>query len=65
MRQVNDRLQRTPHLNGKKVACECRDGLLRLRGQLKSYYHKRVAQGIVRQLDGVFDLVNEIEVTAD
>jgi osmotically-inducible protein OsmY len=65
VRRANDQLQRTPHLTGTRVSCDGRDGVLRLRGQLTSYYHKQVAQEIVRQLDGAFELVNEIEVTAD
>ena len=36
--------------------------MLVLRGQVPSYYQKRIAQEIVRQLDGVVQLVNDIDV---
>jgi hypothetical protein len=47
---------------GHNVSCDCVDGVLRLQGRLASYYHKQLAQEVVKQLDGVVVVLNEIEV---
>lgn len=44
------------------VACSDAGGALRLSGQVESYYLKQVAQEIVRKVDGVDAIVNELEV---
>jgi hypothetical protein len=60
------RLRCNPYLALKNVSCEYREGVLILRGCLPSYYLKQMAQTAVAQLDGVRQIVNEIEVvTAD
>ena len=58
------RLRGNPYLALKNVSCECRDGVLTLRGCLPSYYLKQVAQATVAQVAGVKDIRNEIEVVA-
>ena len=45
------------------VSCEYDHGTLRLRGHSSSYYEKQVAQETVRGINGVTQIVNEIEVT--
>ena len=44
------------------LSCEFHDGVLVLRGRSKSYYRKQLAQEAVRGIDGVVQVVNEIEV---
>jgi len=39
-----------------------RDGVLILRGQLPSYYHKQIAQELLMQIAGVTRIENLIEV---
>jgi hypothetical protein len=49
----------------RDVSCECEDeGTIILRGRSSSYYEKQVAQETVRGIDGVTQIVNEIEVTS-
>jgi hypothetical protein len=49
----------------RDVSCECEDeGTIILRGRSSSYYEKQVAQETVRGIDGVTQVVNEIEVTS-
>ena len=55
-------LRRNPYLALKNVACDCRDGVLVLRGCLPSYYLKQVAQEAVAHLEGVLGVENQIEV---
>jgi osmotically-inducible protein OsmY len=58
------RLRSNPYLALKNVACEYREGVLILRGCLPSYYLKQMAQTAVAQMEGVRQVVNEIEVVA-
>jgi hypothetical protein len=55
-------LRNSPYLALRNVTCECRDGVLTLRGCLPTYYLKQVAQAVVARLDGVRVVVNEIQV---
>jgi hypothetical protein len=55
-------LRCNPYSALKNVACDCRDGVLVLRGCLPSYYLKQVAQEVVARLEGVEGIENEIQV---
>jgi osmotically-inducible protein OsmY len=55
-------LRNSPYLALRNIACECRDGMLTLRGCLPTYYLKQVAQAVVARVEGVRHVVNEIEV---
>jgi osmotically-inducible protein OsmY len=46
------------------IACEYRDGMLFLRGQVPSYYHKQMIQESVMAIKGVTRVINEVEVIA-
>jgi osmotically-inducible protein OsmY len=55
-------LRNSPYLALRNVTCDCRDGVLTLRGCLPTYYLKQVAQAVVARLEGVRQVVNEIQV---
>jgi osmotically-inducible protein OsmY len=55
-------LRRNPYPALKNVACDCRGGVLVLRGYLPSYYLKQVAQEVVAHLEGVKGIENQIQV---
>jgi osmotically-inducible protein OsmY len=57
-----ERLRNNPYKVLTRVSCECRQGVLFLRGRLFSYHEKQVAQEAVAAVDGVTQVVNEIEV---
>jgi osmotically-inducible protein OsmY len=61
---ARSRLLRNPYLALRNVSCDYREGVLTLRGCLPSYHLKQVAQTAVASLDGVAQVVNEIEVLA-
>jgi osmotically-inducible protein OsmY len=63
VRMAEHRLSTDPHRALRSVACEYRRGILYLRGRLSRYYHKQLAQEAVARLDGVTQVVNEIEVS--
>jgi osmotically-inducible protein OsmY len=59
---AKERLRKQPHLTIQRIWCEFDQGNLVLRGQVPSFYHKQLAQTAVANLDGVLQIINEIEV---
>jgi osmotically-inducible protein OsmY len=55
-------LQTNPYADVKSLQCECHEGVLVLRGQVSTYYHKQLAQEAVRGIDGIELVVNVVEV---
>lgn len=59
---VGGALRRTPELSGCGISWY-RDGdALVLRGRVRSFYQKQVAQTVVLHLDGFERIINELEV---
>lgn len=56
------RLQASPYYSIRKIFCMYNEGMLVLRGRLPSFYHKQVAQAAVAGIQGVEQVVNQIEV---
>lgn len=50
------------HLHTSQLVCSFREGTLILRGRVRCYYHKQIAQTIVTDIDGVQRIENLIEV---
>jgi osmotically-inducible protein OsmY len=55
-------LRNSPYKAMHRVSCECKHGVLFLRGRLFSFHEKQVAQEAVAGVNGVTQVVNEIEV---
>ena len=55
-------LQNSPYRALRRVSCECRHGVLFLRGRLFSFHETQMAQETVARIDGVSQVVNEVEV---
>jgi osmotically-inducible protein OsmY len=60
--RAQERLRAAPYISFRDVRCEYRHGLLILRGHVESYYEKQLAQESVARLEGVDQVVNELEV---
>jgi osmotically-inducible protein OsmY len=56
------RLRNNPYKVLTRVSCECKQGVLYLRGRLFSFHEKQVAQDAVAAVRGVTRVVNDIEV---
>ena len=56
------RILHQPHLAMQRIWCEFDRGRLFLRGQVPSFYLKQLAQEAVIGMNGVRQVVNEIEV---
>ena len=61
--QVQGALSRSPYLSPKHVRVEAEQGVVRLEGAVRSFFHKQMAQEVIRRLDGVERIVNCLEVT--
>ena len=59
---AKDRILHQPHLSVQRIWCEFNGRQLYLRGQVPSFYLKQLAQTAVSGLDGVSQVINEIEV---
>ena len=59
---AQDRLRQSPHAAIREVSCEFDEGVLVLRGRVPTFYCKQLAQETIGQLEGVVQIVNEIQV---
>ena len=59
---ARERLHKQSHLSVQRIWCEFQEGILILRGQVPSFYHKQLAQVAVAGVRGVSQVVNDIEV---
>ena len=57
-----ERLRESPYKAMRRVSCECKHGVLFLRGRLFSFHEKQVAQEVMVGVSGVTRVVNEIQV---
>jgi len=56
-------IQRSPYPQVQRVCCEFEDGMIRLRGQVASYYLKQIAQHVVcRAVPSSVGIDNQLEV---
>jgi osmotically-inducible protein OsmY len=61
-KKAQDLLRTSPYKPVRRIACAYQDGRLVLRGRLRTFFHKQLAQEAVARVDGVRQVVNEIEV---
>ena len=61
-KRIDTAIHRSPHLSGHTLHIEMRPGRVVLRGVVPSYYQKQVAQEVVRMVDGVERVDNQLEV---
>jgi osmotically-inducible protein OsmY len=59
---VHSALQQSPYLVNHKLRFETEQGRVVLRGVVKSYYQKQMAQEALRRLEGVQHIENQLEV---
>jgi len=55
-------IQSSAYLRGRKLDVKADGGQVILRGSVRSFYQKQMAQEAVRNLDGVQVVENELEV---
>lgn len=62
--QAQSRLRGSCYRQLHLVSCEFHEGVLTLRGHVSSFYLKQLAQTLIRELDGVAQINNRLEVAA-
>jgi osmotically-inducible protein OsmY len=60
--RLHDALEQHPHLSRRNLRFENTEGRVTLRGVVGTYYQKQLAQEMLRHIDGVFQISNELEV---
>ncbi len=60
--RVQDAIDHNPYLAKKNLRCEAKEGHVVLRGTVRSYFHKQMAQESVRKVDGITSIENCLEV---
>jgi osmotically-inducible protein OsmY len=60
--QVNSALRSNPHIAGRTLHFEASQGKVVLRGTVASYYQKQMAQEMLRGVEGVERIENELQV---
>ncbi len=58
-------LRQAPHLSGRNVRSHARDGHVVLHGAVHSFFEKQMAQEVVRRIDGVQRIANELTVMSE
>ena len=59
---ARNRLRRSSYGAIRRLSCDCRRGILFLRGHLPTFYQKQLAQEAVAKLEGVLHVINETVV---
>ncbi len=64
---LNDRiaaaLSGNPYVPRKTLRFEAAEGRVTLRGVVHSYFQKQMAQEVLRRIEGIDEILNELEVT--
>lgn len=60
--RVLSALETSSHLQGRQLRFEMEKGRITLRGMVRTYFQKQMAQEAIRNIDGVDEIANELEV---
>ena len=60
--QVHDVISKSPYLTRRSVCCETNNGHVVLKGQVGTFFQKQMATEIMRQVKGVEQIDNRLEV---
>lgn len=63
--RVQDVIDHNPYLAKKNLRCEASEGHVVLRGKVRSFFQKQMAQESVRRVDGIVTIENCLEVVVD
>jgi osmotically-inducible protein OsmY len=60
--RIDQAIAVSPHLCGRQLVFETNSDTVVVRGTVESYYQKQMAQEIVRRIEGVQKIDNQLEV---
>ena len=61
-KRVQSAIDHSPYLAQRNLRCETHEGRVVIRGQVKTFFQKQMAQEVVRNIDGIESIVNYLEV---
>jgi osmotically-inducible protein OsmY len=62
LEQVQGALSRSPYVTARDLRVETNEGVVRLEGAVRSFFHKQMAQELIRRVDGVERIENCLQV---
>ena len=62
VQRLDSALKGNPHLSGHQVFCSEEGGTVILQGRVRSYYQKQMVQEVLRGMDGIAEISNQLEV---
>jgi osmotically-inducible protein OsmY len=60
--RITQALMSNPHVPSRQVSVEAADGRVVLKGNVRSFFQKQMAQEAIRRIDGVQRIENLLEV---
>ena len=64
--RANEAIKDSPYLGRRKLRCEAKDeGRIVLRGQVGTFFQKQMAQEALRNLQGLTQIDNHLEVVGN
>jgi osmotically-inducible protein OsmY len=61
--RVMSALDRNPYLSRRTLRFETHEGRVILRGEVNTFFQKQMAQESLKQVEGIDEISNELEVT--
>ncbi|WP_254510924.1 BON domain-containing protein [Anatilimnocola floriformis] len=61
--RVGSAIETNPYLSGRKLRFEAQEGRVTLNGVVASYFQKQMAQEVIKRVEGVKQIENELEVS--
>ena len=61
--RVDEAIKNTPHVASRDLKCVVHERQVTLRGVVRSYFQKQMAQEAVQAVDGVESIENQLDVS--
>ena len=62
LHRIDSAIRKNPYVLHRRVFLENSQGRVILRGRVDSYYQKQMVQEVLRGMDGISEISNELEV---
>ena len=62
LHRIDSAIRKNPYVLHRRVFLENTQGRVILRGRVDSYYQKQMVQEVLRGMDGISEISNELEV---
>ncbi len=62
LHRIDSAIRKNPYVLHRRVFLESAQGTIILRGRVDSYYQKQMVQEVLRGMDGIAEISNQLEV---